>query len=56
METLYSLAQVAEYFGISKNTLRKWILDKKVDYLKIGHSIRFSEGQVKTMMENRSRD
>lgn len=53
MEALYSVAQVSEYFHISKNTLRKWIANGKVDYYKIGNSVRFSEEHVKSMMKDK---
>lgn len=53
MKALYSVAQVSEYFHISKNTLRKWIANGKVDYYKIGNSVRFSEEHVKSMIKDR---
>lgn len=43
MMTLMNVDQAAKYLGISKNTLYRWSSDRKLEKIKLGSRLFFSE-------------
>ena len=41
MAKLMSVPEVAEVLGVKEPTVRKWIQEKKIVYIKIGSFVRF---------------
>jgi excisionase family DNA binding protein len=47
---LRSVRETAEMLGISINTLRLWIFQKKVTYHKIGHRVLFHPDDIEQLI------
>lgn len=43
---LYNVKEASEALGIKENTLRVWILNRKIPYTKVGKAVRFTEEQL----------
>jgi excisionase family DNA binding protein len=52
---LLSLPQAAEELGTTVNTIRAWIYRRKIDFVKIGRSVRVSEETVQRIIDRGSR-
>jgi excisionase family DNA binding protein len=48
--SMLALPQAALELGVSVNTLRAWIYRRKIDYVKIGRSVRISEATVQELI------
>lgn len=42
MKKLLSVVEVAEFLGVSEACIRKWILERKICFVKVGNHVRFS--------------
>ena len=51
MEKLLTLSQVSEKTAISHWTLRAWIRERRIDYVRIGRSLRIPEETVAKMIQ-----
>jgi excisionase family DNA binding protein len=40
-KTLLTVAQVAMRLGMRESTIRQWVWERKVAYIKVGRSVRF---------------
>jgi len=49
---LLTVAESAERLGIREKTLRFWIWQRKVEFIKIGRSIRISEDVIRRLIEH----
>lgn len=49
--TLMNVDQAAKYLGISKNTLYRWSSDRKLEKIKIGSRLMFSESFLQRFIE-----
>ena len=45
-EQLYSIEAAAEYLSCSKHTIRNWIRDREIDYVKIKGLIRIRKSAI----------
>ena len=46
---LYNVREAAQMMGIKENTLRVWIANRKIPYIKVGRAVRFSEEQLESV-------
>ncbi len=51
MQKLLTLNQVSERTGLSHWTLRAWIREKRIDYVRIGRSLRIPESVIENLIE-----
>lgn len=42
MQELLNYEQAAKYLNLKPHTLRVWVMNKKIPYLKIGSAVRFN--------------
>lgn len=49
---LYTVKELSKLLQISEPTIRNWIMNKQIEFTRIGGSIRFTEEQVKNIIEN----
>jgi excisionase family DNA binding protein len=47
---MLTLPQTAESLGVSVNTVRAWVYRRKIDFVKIGRSVRVSEATVEKII------
>lgn len=50
MPKLYDVAEASKILMISPNTLRKWILQRRIDFIKLGNRVRFRESDLEKIM------
>ena len=55
METLMTIADLAEKMRLSEATIRKYVLEKSVPYLKIGAAVRFLPSEIEKWVEARKK-
>jgi len=51
MEKYYTVQEIAERLQTHKNTIRRWIKERKLGASKIGKEYRISETQLKQFIE-----
>lgn len=50
-ERLWTVADVAEYLGVTERTVRTWQRSQRLPYLKIGGTVRFRLTDVRSWIE-----
>lgn len=50
-ERLWTVADVAEYLGVTERTVRTWQHSQRLPYLKIGGTVRFRPSDVRTWID-----
>ena len=55
MNSLLTIQELSEALKISERTIRQWIHENYIPYIKLGHSVRFDEKQITTWLAKRSR-
>ena len=53
IETFLDVQQVAQYLKLSVATIRKWVLNKRIPYKKIGRAVRFSSLEIVEWMNSK---
>jgi len=48
-----SINELAEYIGVSVNTVRYWVFTKKITYYKPGATVKFDISQVDEWLESK---
>lgn len=51
MERLVDINEVSALLGAKKSTIRKWIFEGKIPFLRIGRLIRFRLSTIETWLE-----
>ena len=51
---LMKYEEASELLRVKKNTLRKWVSQKRVPYLKLGRSVRFESSELESWIERQS--
>ena len=46
MGTLYTIKEVAAKLKVTEATVRKWVLEKRIGYQKVGRLLRFTEKNI----------
>lgn len=49
---LLTAAEAAEYLRISEWTLRHWVSEKKIQFIKIGRAVRFKKTHLERFLQN----
>ena len=50
-ETLHSVPEAAERLAMRERTIRRWILLRKIDYIKIGGAVRIPDSEIKRIIQ-----
>ena len=53
METLITITELVEITKIKERTIRKYVLDKKIPYLKVMGFVRFRPSEIEKWIEGR---
>ena len=48
---IYTVESLAEYLKLNKQTIYNWVHKKKIPYLKLGGTIRFTEEMINEWLE-----
>jgi len=51
-KTLYSSKEIADYLGISKDTLYRMIKRKQIPFYKVGKLIKFDRSEINAWVSN----
>lgn len=51
MSEIMTLKECCEYMRVSDKTIRRWIKEKKLPYLKVGRQYRFRTDKIDLWME-----
>ncbi len=51
MEKLYDIPEASEILKISPNTLRKWLVQKRVKCVRLGNRVRFRKEDLEALMK-----
>jgi excisionase family DNA binding protein len=52
-EKLWTVTDVAEYLGVTERTVRTWQRTRRLPYIRIGGTIRFSQREVEAWVAGR---
>lgn len=47
---LLTIREASEWLGLRESTLRKWVLEKRISYHKVGRSVRLSSDEVEDLI------
>jgi excisionase family DNA binding protein len=47
---LFTVTQTAERLGVKPPTVRAWILGRRIEYIKLGKSVRISAGTIEALI------
>ena len=50
MEKLYDINEASEILRISPNTLRKWLVQKRIQCVKLGNRVRFRKEDLEAVI------
>ena len=56
MNRLLNSIELAEYLGVAPQTVRIWVSQKRIPFLKIGASVRFSNDEIQQIIHNSKRE
>ena len=51
MDTLRSVGEVARQLGLKEGTIRRWILLRRIDYIKVGSAVRIHASEVERIIQ-----
>jgi excisionase family DNA binding protein len=54
LEELITFEEVSRVTTIKVNTLRKWVTQKKIPYVKVNGAVRFNAEEIKTWLESQA--
>ena len=49
MSKLYTAKETAELLGVKESTIRKWVLERKIPFVKVGASLRFNSNDIESI-------
>lgn len=50
MERLLNTKELADYLGLAPQTIRVWVSQKRIPFLKIQGAVRFSEAEIQEIL------
>ena len=56
MDDVMNYKGLASYLKMAQGTLRHWVMNGKVPFIKMGRNVRFSKKQIDAWLEKQSRD
>lgn len=51
MSKLYDVAQTAELLGVKESTIRKWVMQRRIPFVKLGQCLRFEETVIEKIQK-----
>ena len=51
METYFTIEEIAKYLNYAEKTIRKWVLNREIPYIKIHQTIRFRLSEIEKWVE-----
>ena len=51
-ERLYSVEEIANYIGVSKDTIRAWVKKDTIPFYKVGRQYKFKLSEIDTWIES----
>ena len=51
MDVLQSVSEVARQLGLKEGTIRRWILLRRIDYIKVGSAVRIHASEVERIIQ-----
>lgn len=54
MEKLFSVSDVADFLGIKKSTVYKFVMKQKIPYVKIGARLLFDQARIEAWVREQS--
>ena len=51
MDALQSVSEVARQLGLKVGTIRRWILLRKIDYIKVGGAVRIHASEIERIIQ-----
>lgn len=51
MDVLQSVSEVARQLGLKEGTIRRWILLRKIDYIKVGGAVRIHASEIERIIQ-----
>lgn len=51
VETLHTVPEAAERLALKERTVRRWILLRKIDYIKVGGAVRIPASEIKRIIQ-----
>ena len=55
-QKLLTIREASDRLGLRESTLRKWVLQKRIAYCKLGRAVRFPANVVEKMIRESYRD
>lgn len=52
VERLYSVEEIANHIGVSKDTIRVWIKKETIPYYKVGRQYKFKLSEIDAWIES----
>ena len=54
METYLTVEELAAYFKLAEQTVRRWVLNNDVPFHKVNHSVRFRLSEIESWVKKNS--
>ena len=54
LSILINYKQASQYLRIAPTTLRRWVMQGKIPYIKLGRSVRFNPEELNRWLQERS--
>jgi excisionase family DNA binding protein len=51
VETYFTIEEIAKYLNYAEKTIRKWVLNREIPYIKIHQTIRFRLSEIERWVE-----
>jgi len=55
METYFTIDEVARYLNFAEKTIRKWVLNRDIPFIKINQTIRFRLSEIEKWVDEKKR-
>ena len=56
MEVLMTITDLAETMKVKEKTIRKYVLENTIPYIKVGANVRFRPSEIENWIEGRKRN
>jgi excisionase family DNA binding protein len=54
LKQLLTIKDLARQFQITEGTIRKWVMNNKIPFIKLGKAVRFDQNKIDTWINARS--
>lgn len=56
MDKLFSVSEVADFLGIKKTTVYKYVMKQRIPYVKIGARLLFDQARIEAWVKEQSQE